>query len=204
MLFVNPPSRDRNPPSREPCDSFRIRVRWRLWSCCSGQGLIETAAFLPVVLLMVAYAVDFGYFFVVAANILSSTRSAVEYSTQGYAAVGQGSLAPAGPTTSIQSVAALALGDLGGLLNSSSMTSVQVCSKANGVTTTATDCSSYGPPVSYSSATSPQIDPEAPIFYLNRVDVSYTLQPPVPMTFFSVSLLPSLSFHRHASMRVMD
>jgi hypothetical protein len=101
-------------------------------------------------------------------------------------------------------VAALALGDLAGLANTASQATVQVCSKSIGISGNVTKCSSYGPTVSTSTATAPQTDPEAPTFLLNRVDVTYTVAPPIPMTFFSVSLLPTLQFHRFVSMRVMD
>jgi hypothetical protein len=186
------------------CDRIGRKVPLRLLGCQSGQSLLEIALFLPVILLMTSYAVDFGYFFIAAANLVSSSRIAAEYSTQGYVAVGQSSLPPAGPASSTSSVTALALGDIAGLINASTLTTVQVCSKSLGTTKNATNCSSFGPTVPGSSATSPQIDPEAPTFSLNRVDVAYTVQPPIPMSFFSVSLLPTLSFHRHASMRVMD
>jgi hypothetical protein len=50
----------------------------------------------------------------------------------------------------------------------------------------------------------PATDPEAPTFLLNRVDVTYTVQPPIPLSFFSYPLLPSMKFHRQVSMRAMD
>jgi Flp pilus assembly protein TadG len=170
----------------------------------SGQSLIEVALFLPLLVLCGAYAVDFGYFFIVSANLTSSTRNAVEYSIQGYQTPGQATLPAAGPSSTITSVSALALGDLAGLANSATLATVQVCSKSVGTTGKATNCSSYGPTVSTSTSTSPQIDPEAPTFLLNRVDVTYKVQPPIPLSFFRVSLLPTLSFHRYVSMRVMD
>jgi len=36
------------------------------------------------------------------------------------------------------------------------------------------------------------------------VDVTYTIHPPIPLSFFSYSLVPSLKFHRQVSMRVLD
>src|ERR1700731_3804542 len=63
----------------------------------SGQSLIEVAVFLPLLVLCAAYAVDFGYFFIVSANLTSSTRNAVEYSIQGYQSPGQAALPAAGP-----------------------------------------------------------------------------------------------------------
>jgi Flp pilus assembly protein TadG len=170
----------------------------------SGQSLIEVAVFLPLLVLCAAYAVDFGYFFIVSANLTSSTRNAAEYSIQGYQSPGQTMLPVAGPGSTIASVSALALEDLAGLANSGTQAAVQVCSKSIGITGKVTNCSSFGPAVSSSTATAPQTDPEAPTFLLNRVDVTYTVEPPIPLSFFSVSLLPSLSFHRFVSMRVLD
>lgn len=170
----------------------------------SGQSLVEVAFFVPVVFLCAAYTVDFAYFFIVSANLTSAARSAAEYSIQGYSSPGQTTLASAGPSSASASVCSLALGDLAGIANSGIQTSVQVCSKSVGVTGNVTNCSSYGPSESTNTTTAVQTDPEAPTFLLNRVDVTYTVEPPVPLTFFSVSLLPTLSFHRYASMRVMD
>src|ERR1700722_19850739 len=96
----------------------------------SGQSLIEVALFLPLLVLCGAYAVDFGYFFIVSANLTSSTRNAVEYSIQGFQSPGQTTLPAAGPSSTIASVSALALADLAGLANSASQATVQVCSKS--------------------------------------------------------------------------
>ena len=157
--------------------------------------------FLPLLVLLAAFAVDYGYFFIVAANLSSSSRNAVEYSVQGYESPGQSSLPAAGPMTSATSISALAVGDLSGLVSSSTTTAVQVCSKAVGVSGNVTQCASYGPS---NTSYTPGTDPEAPRFLLNRVDVTYTVQPPIPLNIFSYTLLPSLNFHRQVSMRVLD
>lgn len=177
---------------------------FRLRGSSSGQSLIEVAVLLPLLLLCAAYGVDFGYFFLVSANLNSATRSAVEYSVQGYQSAGQITLPAAGPSSTATSVSSLALGDLAGLASSATQATVQVCSKSIGVSGNVTKCSSYGPSVAGSNSVAPQTDPEAPLFLLNRVDVTYTVQPPIPLRFFSVSLLPNLAFHRFVSMRVMD
>lgn len=177
---------------------------FKLRGSSSGQSLIEIALLLPLLMMCAAYGVDFGYFFIASANLTSATRNAAEYSIQGYQSSGQITLPAAGPSSAITSVSSLVLADLAGLANSASQASVQVCSKSIGISGNATKCSSYGPTVQGSSSTAPQIDPEAPLFLLNRVDVTYTVSPPIPLTFFNVSLLPNLSFHRFVSMRVMD
>lgn len=166
-----------------------------------GQSLLETAIFLPILILLIAYAVDFGYFFIVAANLTSSARNAAEYSVQGLESPAQTALPVAGPITTNTSVAALAIGDLANLANSSTATTVQVCSKSVGINNNLTKCSSYGPA---GTTYTPAADPEAPTFLLNRVDVTYTVTPPIPLSFFSYSLLPSMTFHRQVSMRVLD
>ncbi|MGH9617677.1 MAG: TadE/TadG family type IV pilus assembly protein [Acidobacteriaceae bacterium] len=181
----------------------RMRLGGRRWVVHGegGQSLIETAIFVPVLVLLLAYAVDFGYFFVVIANLTSASRNAAEYSIQGFASPAQAALPAAGPIATDTSVAALAVGDLSSLASSSTTTTVQVCSKINGVNSNLTDCTSYGPA---GTTFAPAADPEAPTFYLNRVDVTYTVQPPIPLSFFSYSLLPSLKFHREVSMRALD
>jgi Flp pilus assembly protein TadG len=166
-----------------------------------GQSLVETAIFLPILILLVAYAVDFGYFFIVSANLTSASRNAAEYSIQGFASPAQIALPSAGPITTNTSVAALAVGDLSSLAASATTTTVEVCSKILGTTNNVTNCASYGPA---GTVFSPVADPEAPTFSLNRVDVTYTVQPPIPLSFFSYSLLPSMKFHRQVSMRAMD
>ena len=167
----------------------------------SGQSLLETALFLPLLVLLAFFAVDYGYFFIVAANLSSSSRNAAEYSTQGFESPGQSSLAAAGPLTSATSVSALAIGDLSTLAGASTTTTVQVCSKSVGVSNNVTECSTFGPAA---TAYTPATDPEAPTFLLNRVDVTYTVHPPIALSFFSHPLVPSLVFHRQVSMRVLD
>lgn len=181
----------------------------KVWAACRtrarcdrGQSLIETAVFLPLLILLIAYAIDFGYFFFVAVNLATATRGAVEYSVQGYNAPGQTSLPAAGPMSNTSSVAGLASADLSGLAAYATATSVQVCSKQIGVTNSGVaECMTYG---NSGSGYTPSRDPEAPTFVLQRVDVTYTVQPPIPLNFFSMSLLPVLNFHRQVSMRALD
>ena len=166
----------------------------------SGQSLLETALFLPILVLVMAYAVDYGYFFLVAADLTSASHNAVEYSIQGYQGPAQVSVPAAGPIATVTSVASLAVADLN-LLNASTTTTVQVCSKSLGMSGNLPVCASYGPA---GTAYTPATDPEAPTFVLQRVDVTYTVKPPVPISFFKVTLIPVMQFHRQVSMRVMD
>lgn len=180
----------------------RALQRRSLCDATDGGSLLEVAVFIPLLVLTVLYAIEFGYFFIIASTLVSSSRNAVEYSIQGYQSPGQIALPSAGPSTASTSVAALAVGDLGSTAASS--VSVNVCSKAVGVSGKVTQCLSYGPSVPTNTSIAAQTDPEAPTFLLNRVDVTYTVQPPIPLNFFKIALIPSLSFHRYASMRVMD
>lgn len=179
--------------------SLSIPVRGLLHDT-SGQSLLETALFLPMLVLVMAYAVDYGYFFIVSADLTSASRAAAAYSVQGYQGPAQLSLPAAGPLTSITSVASLAVADLN-LLNASTTTSVQVCSKTLGMNGRIPMCAGYGPG---GAAYTPAIDPEAPTFVLQRVDITYTVRPPVPLRFFNIPLIPVMQFHRQVSMRGID
>jgi hypothetical protein len=179
----------------------------RFWSSQEAQGLIEVALFIPLLALLVCYAVDFGYYFIAAASLSSASRNAAEYSIQGFSSPSQGSSPAAGPISSATSVAALAVNDLG-LLNASTLTSVEVCSMSVGVSSgNVTQCSSYG---STSLNYTPDADPEPTVFQLNRVDIVYTVQPPIPITFPSIlgfsaiSLVPPAQFHRVVEMRAIN
>lgn len=166
-----------------------------------GYGLIETALVLPVVLLIAFYAIDYGYFFFVALNLATSPRQGVEYSIQGYSTPSTPNL----PTAA--QVSSLTYNDLMGVLPNSSATPMQVCSAqiglANpGTATQKASCSTYN--ATGVSFPSPDSDPESPSFVLNRVDVKYTVSPPIPANIFGLRLVPSLTFHRQVSMRAMN
>ncbi len=156
---------------------------------------------MPIFTLLLAYAIDFGYFFIAAANITSAAHNAVQYSIMGYNGPAQSNVPAAGPVSTTTSVAALAMADLASLINSSTTTTVEVCSKVLGMSGNLPKCASYG---QAGTSYTPAADPEAPTFVLQRVDITYTVQPPIPLSFFSISLLPNLQFHRQVSMRAMD
>jgi Flp pilus assembly protein TadG len=167
----------------------------------SGQSLLEIALMMPLLILLIGYAIDFGYFFAVAASVTSAARNAAEYSVQGFESPSGSALPAAGPLTTAASVAAAATGDLSELLNSATVTAVQVCSKSLGINSNLANCSSFG---ATGSSYTPAADPEAPYFVLQRVDITYTVQPPIPLSLFKISFLPNLQFHRQVSMRALD
>ncbi len=179
----------------------QLRVPYNFLRSTSGGSLIELAVTIPILFTLLAYAVDYGYFFIAEAAITAAARDAVQYASSGYQAPGQPTIPPAGPDTTTNTVSAEALAGLVTFNKSSTTTSIQVCSKANGVSNNVAECTSYGPTA---TAYTPATDPEAPHFVLQRVDITYTVQPPVPMSFFKISLLPTLNFHRQVSMRALD
>ena len=170
--------------------------------------MIETALVMPILVLMLCFAIDIGYFFIVAANLVSSSRTAVLYSGQGFVAPAQQAVPSAGTSGSLADtagVAGLAGGDLSGLANMTTKTSIQVCSKTLGVTQTSngyvTNCSTF-PSGTLSYA--PDQDPESNTGMLTqRVDVVYTVAPPIPLDFFTFSM-PPLTIHWQAEMRAVD
>ena len=174
----------------------------------SGSSMIETALVLPILVLMLCFAVDIGYFFIVAANLASSSRNAVLYSGQGFVAPGQQLLPSAGTSGSLvdtAGVAGLAGGDLSGLTSMASKTTIEVCSKKIGVAQTPdgyiTKCSTFP---SGTLNFIPDEDPSSNYGMLTqRVDVVYTVSPPIPVNFFTFTM-PPLTVHWQAEMRALD
>ncbi len=167
----------------------------------SGQSLVELAAAMPLMVLLLAYAVNFGYYFIVAAGVTSVTRDATNYASAGYQSAGQTTLPAAGPMNNVATVSGEAASGLVGFANSGTTTAIQVCSKQNGVANNLAKCTSYGVA---GTAYTPAADPEAPTFILQQVDVTYTLDPPIKMGLFGATLMPSLTFHRQVAMRAED
>jgi len=188
-----------------------------------GQALIETALIMPLFLTIVLNAVNFGYFFLMALNLTAAARSGGLYSIMGSATPSQIVLPNAGPSTTNTSVSYLSYQDLTkSVYLPRTNGSLQVCSPSVGIsnpgtTSEVTQCSTFGPTVTFGS---PTPDPElnagstAPAFYLNRVDVTYQFQPLVPLMPFNIVVLASpactsssaivtCTFTRTSMMRVM-
>ena len=182
----------------------------------SGQSLVETALILPILMLVLLNAVNFGYYYLVALDLTSASRSGALYSMIG-SATPAGTALPAATGTSNLTASYLTYQDLTGSLLGAGNATVQVCSASLGTTgsgsvqtaqcskctSSATACSSAG-----GGSPTPDSDPEAPTFVLNRVDVTYTFSPIIPGTpfgLFLLSLCPSnqCTFNRHLSMRAM-
>lgn len=198
----------------------------------SGQALVETILLVPVLLTIVLNAVNFGYFFLMALNITSSSRSSAIYSIMGGstpAAIGYPAAGPmdcsGGGSTNPSTVSSLACQDLVGAVNtpSSSNTAVNVCSQSVGILNAGTvnertQCKSYGMAVTFPA--SAEVDPElnsggtARAFLLNRVDVAYQFSTPIPLMPFNIVVLATpnctasgvdvtCTFYRHIVMREM-
>jgi hypothetical protein len=197
-----------------------MRIR-RLARNSSGQALIETALMMLLILPILLNVINFGYFFIVALNLVASPRSGVEYSILGFQTPGAPVLPPAPTNTTITSstVSYLSQQDLTGAISSPTSATIQVCSSTVGVTTSGvSQCvsctgNSCGP--AGTGNPTPNSDPEAPTFVLNRVDTDYIVTPPIPGTPFGVALLPlstcsssggtvTCRFHRQVSMRAMN
>jgi Flp pilus assembly protein TadG len=158
-----------------------------------GQSLMEVALMVPIFTILICYAVDFGYFFLVASSLNSAARNAVEYTIQGTSSPAKG----AEPSAAV--VSNLAIASIGLAGASTSTVSVRICSSAVGVTASnnTTQCTTPSTGAGAVAGT-PDTDPESPEFQLNRVDVVYTITPPIPMP---VSIFPTRTFHRMVEMR---
>jgi Flp pilus assembly protein TadG len=172
----------------------RISSRRNLWRGVEGQSLIEVALFVPIFTLLVCYAVDCGYLFLASTTLAAAGQNAIDYAIQGAKSPAQTAEPPA------SSVAALAIASVG-LPNASSSTSVQVCSNSVGLPlqNNIAQCQTFGADTALSFTA--DTDPESPTFQLNRVDLVYTVSPPIPLP---SAILPDLTFHRYVEMRAIQ
>jgi Flp pilus assembly protein TadG len=160
-----------------------------------GQSLIEVALMIPIMTVLVCYAVDFGFFLLAATSLDAAARNAVEYSIQGTASPAQA----AQPLLSL--VVSVAISGVAISGASSANVSIQVCSSVVGVniSNNTTQCSTPSTGAGAVSGTA-DVDPESPTFQLNRVDVVYAFTPPVPIP---ASIFPATTLHRMVEMRAV-
>jgi hypothetical protein len=172
-----------------------------------GQSLVETALMIPLLLVLILNAVNFGYFLIVTLNLTSAARSGIEYAIQG-------SSTPANSSANPGAVSSLIYKELTGSLNAPTGVQVKVCSLSlgsnNSGQSSCQSCTNSG--CGAVSGSSVQSDPEPNVgFVLNRVDVTYTFNTLIPTAPFNlvVGALPpcqtngSCTFARHAAMRAM-
>jgi Flp pilus assembly protein TadG len=188
----------------------------------TGQSLVEITLMLPLLLLVLLNAVNFGYFYLVALNLTSATRSGALYAMMG-SSTPAGTVLPPAAGTSTLTASYLTYQDITGAIGTPGNATIQVCSAGLGVNgtgsgqtakcetcTNSTTCSA----TAGTGTPAPDSDPEAPAFVLNRVDVTYTFVPLIPGTPFGLALLPlsacassngsvTCTFHRQVSMRAM-
>jgi hypothetical protein len=168
-----------------------------------GQSLIEAAFLLPFLLTLTFNAINIGYFFWAYLNMATAPRQGVQYSIQGTSSFLQGQL----PSADV--VKTLVYADLTGAIPNSADTPQRVCTLANGIDPNGVGTSNQVPLCTeYGSAsgtyTALQPDPEAPLLVLNRVDIQYTVTPPIPGFLANLIFPPSLTFHRYVYMRAED
>jgi Flp pilus assembly protein TadG len=178
----------------KPGYCFRlVSAACSLWRRQEGQSLIELALMVPIFTILICYTIDLGFFFLVAMSLTSAARNTVEYSVQGTSSPAQGS------EPSASTLSTLAISSIGLTGVSTSNVSVQICSASVGVTAVVntTQCTSPSTGAGAVSGT-PDVDPESPIFQLNRVDVVYTVTPPIPIP---AAVFPTTTFHRFVEMR---
>ena len=163
------------------------------WRRNDGQSLIEVALMVPLFTIMICYAVDFGYLFLVATALTSASRNSLEYAIQGASSPAQ-TAQPGANAVSSLAIAGIGLANI-----SSGTVSVRVCSRSVGVTMPANIAQCTTPSTGSGAITgTPDVDPESPTFQLNRVDVSYTVTPIIPIP---VAVFPTTTFHRMVEMR---
>ena len=169
--------------------------RPRVWGD-EGQSLIELALMVPIFTILVCYAVDLGFFFLVATSLNSAARNAAEYAIQGTSSPAQAAV------PSAAAVSSLAIAGVGLTSASTATVSVRICSSAVGTNASGNTAQCATTSIGAGAvAGTPDTDPETPSFQLNRVDVVYTVTPPVPIP---VSIVPTLTFHRMVEMRRMQ
>jgi Flp pilus assembly protein TadG len=190
----------------------------------AGQSIVETVLMMPILLLFLLNAINFGYFFLTITNLAAAPRMGVEYSIMGGATPSAIALPATGPAANALSSSFLTYEDMRGALNApTANASVQVCSPSAGVvnagtTTAKAACVTYpGTGVTFTFPAS-QVDPElkagstAPAFLLHQVDVAYKFTPLIPGTPFNILLLtfPNCDangvcvLHRQSVMRGMN
>src|SRR6476646_9800913 len=185
-----------------------------------GQSLVETTLMLPLLLLVLLNAVNFGYFYLVALNLTSATRSGALYAMMGSSTPAGTALPPAASASTL-SASYLTYQDITGAISAPGNAQVQVCSASLGVdgtgstqTAKCATCTNSTTCAGAAGNPAPDSDPEAPKFVLNRVDVTYTFIPIIPGTPFGLALLPlsactasggsvTCAFHRQISVRAM-
>ena len=163
---------------------------------CRGQSLVELALILPLVLLLIVNAINFGAFLYAVITVANAARTGADYMVQAGASVG-GAVAP-DPTLQ---VIPLVRADCGSLPNKAvGALTVRVCTNNSSNGTTVVTCSD-------GSTTAPA-DPEPNTYVAGTVDVTYTYQPLIALWDFPGlhihATLPTSTIHRQSVTRMIQ
>jgi Flp pilus assembly protein TadG len=155
-----------------------------------GQSLIEYALMVPLLFLLAINCLNFGVFLYEWIEVANAVRAGAQYAVMSGASAG-GFTAATG--TQIKSIITADMASLPGT------PTVSICTNNNGtLTTLAGTCSTTTTPA----------DPEAPLYVLATVDVTYTFTPLTGSLSFprlGIHLtIPPTSIHRQAVMRVIQ
>jgi len=164
-----------------------------------GQALVEFALVLPLILLLVVNAFNFGGFLYAWITISNAARSGVQYYALSGASVGNVST----PTTA--QVRALVTKEVSSLPNASSL-QVTVCTIYQISTSIPAPAPTYTCDPSTPANPAPgETGNEAPYYMQTSVDVTYTYKPFIPLWDFNAlgihATLPATTVHRQAIMR---
>src|SRR5882672_4239326 len=99
----------------------------------TGQSLVEIVLMLPLLLLVLLNAVNFGYFYLVALNLTSATRTGGLYAMMGSSTPAGTALPPATGASPL-TASYLTYQDMTGSLSAPANARIQVCSASLGVT----------------------------------------------------------------------
>lgn len=187
-------------------------MRFGLHRQREGQGLLEAALIIPVLLIIVFNAVNLGYYFFVYLNLTTAPRQGAQYSILGSLTV-SGSPPTPNSLPYPGDVNTLLSSDITGAIPSAASTPNRICTAEISPLVDAQtvnqrpQCQSY-PTGSETFSADPNCntgdicaDPEAPALVLNRVDIQYTVTPLIPGTVFNIGLPSPIVFHRYVYMR---
>ena len=166
-----------------------------------AQSLIEVAVMMPLFILLFCYAIDFGYFFIVASSLTSSARNRWRIRPGTF-------LGRQGPSSSRRH-GGCQLGRIpcpGRHLRLLQRFRVDLRLRLLRLSRPQCGHVSQVPELRRSTLNyTADADPESAMFQLNRVDVVYTITPPIPLGFMPAGVAPtSMNFHRMAEMREID
>ena len=164
-----------------------------------GQALIEFALVLPLILLLIVNAFNFGGFLYAWITVSNAARSGVQYYALSGSSVGTVST----PTTA--QVRDLVTREASSLPNRSTL-QVTVCTIYQISNSVPAPAPTYTCDPSIPAQPAPgESGAEAPYFLQTSVDVTYTYKPFIPLWDFNAlgihATLPSTTIHRQAIMR---